>query len=179
MTQVKIEDILPKLLEVLQLPDGVTAETVTADQINGALDGLISEEQVEQMENERKAACNRSASLLQILMNRDLGALGITDPTERKTLSDTLAKSDDYEATVAVLIRNRASAVSVEVPKPLHNRKAATTPGAVTDGVNNAAEEAKAKRISNRAAELKKSLGISHSEAFSRARAEFEETAKS
>ena len=92
---------------------------------------------------------------------------------------DVIVNADEVKAQ---LISNRASTVAIlknvkTAPKsapaaPLHNAKTAGQPAPVTEPVINNVSEETAKKISNRASEMSKTLGISHQQAWIRASGE-------
>lgn len=162
---VKIEEIMDKLLTVLPLPEGVTAETVTADQINEALDNLIKEDAVEEMENTIQQLGTE-------LVNRDLETYA--------------AVIKDREAVKAQLLANRAGTLKLleglklqAAPEgrktPVFNRENAGTPGSVGNNkpAQDNGEAARAAKIRNRAHELERSEKLPWQQAFKKAESEF------
>lgn len=103
-------------------------------------------------------------------------------------LQEFTAVIGDVEAVRGQLLASRAETlvtlralrrpVAVEPPaetRPaLHNRSSARVPEAVFSTAQSPAEEARARRIANRAREIQKQLGVGHTQAFQLARGEVE-----
>lgn len=68
--------------------------------------------------------------------------------------------------------RHNGTPAPVVVPAPLHNRATARVPETVFSSERNPTEEARARRIANRAREIQKQLGVGHTQAFEMARGE-------
>ncbi len=93
-------------------------------------------------------------------------------------------KISNVEEVKAQLLSNRAGTIAIlknikepAAPKappaaPLHNARTAGTPGPVIDVVQNRQAAEVAKKVSNRAREIVKNLGISHQQAFIMAQGE-------
>lgn len=154
-------DYKSKLLELL----GLKSEATDA-QIDAAVTAQLAEAQNLQQ---------RYAALLAERVESDL--------------LDYIAVIGDVESVRAQLLANREGtlatlralrqpvAVAVE-PKPtLHNRAQSRVPEATFSEEKSPAEEARARRIANRARELQKHLGLGHTQAFQMARGEIEKAA--
>lgn len=158
----KTMDYKSKLLELLGLP----AEA-TDTQISDAATAQFAEAQCLQQ---------RYASLLATRVEDDLrefaGIIGDVEAMRGQLLANR-------EATLVTLRALRqpqpATAVIATEPKPtLHNRANARVPESVFSTEKSPAEEARARRIANRAREIQKQLGVGHTQAFQLARGEIE-----
>ncbi len=156
-------DYKSKLLELL----GLKAEA-TDEQIVTAADALLAE---------AKNLQQRYAALLAERVDDDLLEFTAVVGDVETVRSQLLANREGTLTTLRALRQPVALPVVAEPKSVLHNRAQSRVPETAFAAEKSPAEEARARRIANRARELQKQLGLGHTQAFQMARGEIEKAA--
>lgn len=85
--------------------------------------------------------------------------------------ADIKAKLLNNRSETLVILKSIKKGTVTNAPERIHNSKTAGTPGDTTNPAHDLTD-ADAKKISNRAREMQRSLGLSHQQAFAAAKAE-------